>query len=89
MSIANTATTTPRLHLDKRAQDLAAQGSSADADQLLSTADLARWLGTSTQFLELGRSKGYGPKFIRLAPRCIRYRRSDALAWLEERAASQ
>ena len=74
-------------HLDRRAAAIVAQDTGAD-DQLLSTRDLAEWLGVSTQFLEIGRHKGYGPKFTRLAPRDIRYRRADVRAWLAERVHS-
>jgi hypothetical protein len=74
----------PKLHLDKRASAIAAQGVGA-ADQMLTTPELAHWLGVSPQFLELGRIKGYGPPFARLAPRNIRYRRGDVLRWLETR----
>ena len=72
-------------HLDKRAQALLA--SSADADELLTTAETAEWLGVSIQFLEIGRCRGhdYGPPFVRLSRRCVRYRRGDVQAWLRER----
>src|SRR5271166_3121847 len=75
-----------RHHLDRRAADLAAEGASAgDADQLLSTSDVAEWLGLSTQWLEIGRGTNYGPRFVVLSTRRIRYRRADVLAWLAER----
>ena len=35
--------------------------------------------------LEIGRHRGYGPKFVRIGPGRIRYRRADVLAWLEAR----
>jgi predicted DNA-binding transcriptional regulator AlpA len=71
-------------HLDKRADKLAVATSDPD-DQLMSTRDVALWLEVSDQFLEIGRHKGYGPRFIRLGPRRIRYCRSDVLAWLRTR----
>lgn len=38
-----------RHHLDRRAADLAAEGEAAgEADELLTTSDLAEWLGLST-----------------------------------------
>ena len=73
-----------RHHLDRRAETLAEIGSGAP-DDLLSTRDLAAWLGVSTQFLEIGRHRSYGPKFVKIGPARIRYRRADVLAWLEER----
>ena len=49
--------------------------------------ELAEWLGVSKQFLEIGRGKkSYGPRFIKLSPRKIRYRRTDVLVWLEQRS---
>ena len=79
------ATTRPRKHhLDRRASMLAEIGAGAP-DDLLTTRDVAEWLGVSVQFLEIGRHRGYGPKFVRIGPARIRYRRSDVLAWLEDR----
>jgi hypothetical protein len=62
-----------RFHLDKRAASLAATSDDGD-DSLLTTAQAADWLGVSTQFLEIARHKGDGPEFVRLSPKCIRYR---------------
>jgi predicted DNA-binding transcriptional regulator AlpA len=71
-----------RHHLDKRAAAIAAQ---APGGELLSTQELAHWLGISEQWLELARYKGYGPPYLRLSPRMIRYRRDDVLEWLASR----
>jgi hypothetical protein len=73
-----------RHHLDKRADNLIAVSSGAD-DDLLGTADVAKWLNVSTQWLEIGRCKNYGPPFLRLSSRYVRYRRGDVRAWLQER----
>jgi len=78
-----------RHHLDRRAAELAAEGAEAgEPDQLLTTSDVAEWLGISTQWLEIGRGKNYGPKFVVLSTRRVRYRRTDVLAWLTERTHS-
>ena len=71
-------------HLDRRADQIAAEGA-GNADDLLTTTDLAEWLGVSTQWLEIGRSKGYGPLFVVIGPRRIRYRRDDVMRWLRQR----
>jgi hypothetical protein len=71
-------------HLDARAEQIAEQGR-GDPDDLLSTIQVAAWLGVSVQFLEIGRSKGFGPPFIVVAPRVLRYSRQDILAWLATR----
>jgi predicted DNA-binding transcriptional regulator AlpA len=73
-------------HLDKRASDIAARiDGGGDKDELLSTEQTATLLGVSRQWLEIGRTRGYGVPFVRLSPRRVRYRRSDVIAWLNER----
>jgi hypothetical protein len=74
-----------RHHLDRRAARLAALAV-ANNDKWYSTAALADWLGVSTQFLEIGRHRGYGPPFKRVTPKMIRYRHGDVMAWLNERS---
>ena len=71
-------------HLDRHANLIVAADIGAD-DELLSTEAVARWLGVSTQFLEIGRHKGYGPKFKKISTRCVRYSRGDVLKWLRSR----
>ena len=78
----------PRHHLDRRADQLAELGTRGSPDDLLTTPAVAEWLGVSTQWLEIGRSKGYGPRFVRLSTRRVRYRRSDVLDWLGTRTCA-
>jgi predicted DNA-binding transcriptional regulator AlpA len=73
-----------RHHIDRRAHDVVAADIGAD-DELLSTYATANWLGVSMQWLEIGTSKGYGPLYQKISPRCVRYRRGDVQAWLKER----
>jgi predicted DNA-binding transcriptional regulator AlpA len=75
-------------HLDKRAGAIAAAAAAADEDELelLTTTEVAEWLGVSQVWLEIGRHKGYGPPFVTIAPRLVRYLRSSVLAWLYERS---
>lgn len=81
--------TSPGRHqLDRRASALIEAGAGAD-DDLLSTRELADWLGMSNLWLELGRMHGYGPRYIRIGTRRIRYRRADVLTWLRERTFSR
>ncbi len=72
-------------HLDRRAATIADDHGEGDPDDLLSTRELALWLGTTEQWCEAGRLKGYGPRFIKLSPKLVRYRRSDVLQWLRSR----
>jgi hypothetical protein len=74
-----------KFHLDRRASVILAASAATDDDQLLSTAQTALWLGCSPQWLEIGRSKGYGPPFDRISPRMVRYRRNLVRAWLDQR----
>jgi predicted DNA-binding transcriptional regulator AlpA len=46
---------------------------------------VAVWLSVSVPWLEIGRTKNYGPKYIRLSERRVRYKRSDVLEWLASR----
>jgi hypothetical protein len=79
----------PKHHLDQRADMIIAQGVIDDDDDLLlTTPQCALWLGVSIQFLEIGRSHGYGPPFVTLAPRVIRYRKDEVNTWLRERSAA-
>ena len=77
-------------HLDRRAHKLKEDGAAGHPDDLLTTTELASWLGTSRQWLEIGRCKSgnYGPTYLRLGPKQIRYRRRDVVRWLEQRAYS-
>lgn len=72
-------------HLDRRAGKLASESDGND-DDLLDTRAVATWLGVSEQWLEVGRRTGYGPRFLRLSVRMVRYKRSDVTAWLQRRA---
>lgn len=72
-------------HLDRRAPQIIALGDGPD-DELINTKTLAHWLGVSTQWLEIGRTRGYGPVFERLSTRMIRYKRGAVREWLQQRA---
>jgi predicted DNA-binding transcriptional regulator AlpA len=71
-------------HIDKRAHQLLRR-SVGNPDDLLSTSEVAEWFGMSTSWLEIARVRGFGPPWVALTPRRIRYKRSSVLQWLEER----
>ena len=73
------------LHLDKRAPAIIAAAATGGDDDLLTTREQALWLGVSLQWLENGRTQGYGPPFTVLGPRLVRYRRGDTRKFLKER----
>lgn len=63
-------------------------GTVSDKDDLLTTAETAAHLGIKINTLEIWRTKGRGPEFIKLgdAPQApVRYRKSAVVAWLEQR----
>jgi predicted DNA-binding transcriptional regulator AlpA len=56
------------------------------ADELLDPRQAATRLGlSSARTLETWRCRGYGPPFVRLSPRLVRYRASDIDRWLAAR----
>lgn len=54
------------------------------AKECLGTVDVAALLGISPRTLEAWRLRKVGPKYSRLGPRLVRYRRSDLDAWVAE-----
>ncbi len=50
---------------------------------VMNTDEAAEYLKVSTQFLEIARHRGGGPRYVKLA-RMVRYRRVDLDAWLAE-----
>jgi predicted DNA-binding transcriptional regulator AlpA len=51
--------------------------------EYLNTEQAAEYLQVSTQWLEIGRVKGYGPNFIKLG-RLVRYKRTSIDEYLEK-----
>jgi hypothetical protein len=80
--VAKKKKATRKFHLDKRADAIAA--APGDDDELLTTAETAAWLGVSVQWLDIGRSEGYGPPYQKLGV-MVRYRRGTVRGWLRER----
>jgi hypothetical protein len=74
-----------RHHLDKRAHMIAAVADGASDDELLSTAEMAVWFGTTEQWFEKARRGGYGPPYVKVGSQTIRYSRAKARMWLESR----
>jgi hypothetical protein len=74
------------MHIDKRAGRLLADPiSEGEDDDMLTTEEVADWLGVSTQFLELLRGRGTGPGFVDISPRIKKYRREAVRQWLRSR----
>jgi hypothetical protein len=79
--------TTGKFKIDRDANLLLAEvGAEGHHDDLLlTTPETAERLKVSTQWLEIGRHKGYGPPFVRMAPGVIRYRLGTLKEYLKER----
>jgi predicted DNA-binding transcriptional regulator AlpA len=77
--------TPKKFHLDKRAAGLAAEVDDDNADDLLDTPETAAWLGVSVEWLENARSRDFGPPYVKMSPRRIRYHRGIVKEWLFER----
>jgi predicted DNA-binding transcriptional regulator AlpA len=75
----------PRLFVYSRAAGVR-HTTKFDDDDLLTTEQVAEWFGLSTQWVEVGRHKGYGPPFTRISGNCIRYQRAAVREWLGQRS---
>lgn len=53
--------------------------------ELLAEKEVAKKLGFSPRTLQKWRRTGSGPVFMRISPRCVRYREEDLEAWVKER----
>ena len=56
-----------------------------DGQQLLRQKEVAKILNLSPRTLEAWRHRGGGPRYLLLTPRCVRYKKSDLIQFLEER----
>jgi hypothetical protein len=72
-----------RRHDDESSNAIVDRVMAADCDALLSTPDAAVFLDISPQWLELARHGGYGPAYIKVTPRLVRYRKRDLIAYLD------
>jgi predicted DNA-binding transcriptional regulator AlpA len=61
---------------------------SAAAERLLSTAQVAEWTGISENTLRFWRWDQRGPKWFRLGPKTVKYKANDVQAWLDEQYAA-
>lgn len=61
-----------------------------DADEVapdvcFDEARAAALISVNRRTLAQWRFRGVGPKFVKISSRCVRYRRSDLLEWVEQR----
>ena len=74
-------------HFDRRLKALL-ESADGDDDALLTTDELVSWLGVSRVWAEIARTQNYGPPFIRLGKRYVRYRFGDVRLWLKSRSVA-
>ncbi len=55
------------------------------ADKLMTTNEVADFLGVTVNVLQIWRHKGTGPKYFKLSRRAVRYREPDVFSWLKSR----
>lgn len=72
-----------RHHFDKCADQLI-ERSNSTSDDLLTTRQVADWFQVSPQWLQIGRTKGYGPPFVRIGGR-VRYPKDTSVQYLRDR----
>ncbi len=71
--------------MDQRHPALGVLNDPDHLDRLLSEAEAARFIRYSKRALQNWRVRGGGPRYIKVSPRSIRYRRRDLMAWIEAR----
>jgi len=71
-----------KLQIARRAHQIVALGADCPPDKLRDDHEMAEWWGLSPQWFRFARIGGYGPPFIELGPRLIRYRHDVCVAWL-------
>ena len=54
-------------------------------DRLLGPGEAANYLDMTTRFLEARRSRGGGPKYIRIGANRVKYSLADLREWVSER----
>ena len=72
---------------DQTGQSVRTEGveSGDDPDQLMRQEQAALILGVTPRCLENWRWRGGGPRWVKISARCIRYRRSDLIQFIEAR----
>ena len=58
---------------------------STNEQRLVPEGQAAKYLAVSARTLRNWRTRGGGPKFVKMSGRCIRYRIADLRDWIEKR----
>jgi predicted DNA-binding transcriptional regulator AlpA len=57
-----------------------------DADVLFTEDRAATLLSVTRRTLQAWRMRGSGPLYVKISSRCVRYKRSELLSWIESRS---
>jgi predicted DNA-binding transcriptional regulator AlpA len=57
-------------------------------DKLIAEKPAAELLGVTAHCLRHYRGSGDGPPFVKLSPKCVRYRVGDLLDWIQSRTVT-
>ncbi|MBV2091697.1 MAG: helix-turn-helix domain-containing protein [Candidatus Thiodiazotropha sp. (ex Ctena orbiculata)] len=60
------------------------QHTTIDLYHQINTEEAAKFLGITTRKLEQMRQHGTGPVFVKVSPKCVRYRIKELVAFQEE-----
>lgn len=60
-----------------------------DQDELMTEGDVAKLLLISHSSMKRLRASGNGPRYVRISPRVVRYRRRDVLEWMRQGGAEE
>jgi len=74
----------PKQHHFDRSADLLVERAEDAPGDLLTTRQVADWFQVSLQWLQIGRSRGYGPPFVRIGRR-VRYPKGASVQYLKAR----
>ncbi|MGG7307543.1 helix-turn-helix transcriptional regulator [Curtobacterium sp. AB451] len=58
-------------------------------ERLLTSQEVAEWVGMTPSALSQLRYRGSGPKFRKLGPKTVRYAASDVQAWIDAAGQTQ
>jgi predicted DNA-binding transcriptional regulator AlpA len=61
----------------------------AEDDELITEEQVAKLLTVSVSTVKRLRVSGEGPRYIRISPRVVRYRRKDVFEWMERGGAKE
>ncbi len=65
---------------------LHATAPATDTDVLFTEDRAATFLSVTRRTLQAWRMRGGGPRYVRISSRCVRYKRSELLSWIESRS---